>query len=46
MEATIKNDDLTVKCSNCKEIKHLEMDAEGTYQCSGCGRTVTIPSLF
>jgi ribosomal protein S27E len=46
MEKSMKDDNLTVICSNCKEEKRLETDASGTYDCAGCGRSVTIPSLF
>lgn len=45
-ESSKRDDNLTVKCSNCKEENRLETDASGTYNCPGCGRSVTIPSLF
>lgn len=45
IEKTMESDTLIVTCP-CTEERHLELDAEGEYQCEGCGRQVTIPSLF
>ncbi len=45
-EQSMLNDELIVQCPKCKEIKRLELDACGTYNCEGCGHVISIPSLF
>lgn len=37
---------LMITCPECNDEKHLELDADGTYVCDGCGSTVNIPTLL
>lgn len=45
LERSMAEDMLIVICPECKDEKHLELDATGTYVCDGCGFTVNIPSI-
>ena len=46
MDRSLAEDMLIITCPECKDEKHLELDANDTYNCGGCGRTITVPTIM
>ena len=46
IEKSTIHGDLILLCPHCDQERRLELDAEGDFNCEGCGRALTVPIIL